>query len=577
MKLHYRVFKAVAALVTVIFVTTATVWSAPQFSLRQLSALERGVQLPGGRVASTDELYGNTQADIDRHRTLIEQERQKRGAETAEDQEFEGEFVRFPEPQPASAQEELINKGRTRQALSKLGIVIAAGGEGSRLLSALKDRIQALVEAGIITAVEAEQLTKVTVPVTPIKGFSTLYIELSIISYICRKYDVDIPVCVVMSPLASNRPSIEGFLSRNNNFGIKKLRTTIQGVNPTYRSDNTEIATRADGNLVFNPNGTGGIVTALAKSGADGRSTIEWFRDKENLGEDGRFLFLNGDNVLTADFIFLVAGAVHAHPEKEYLNFTYRCPLEAKYGVPCELKRGDETSFEVIEFAETVKFKGLREAYLAKRAAGELQANGNMMAFALAGIEEKLSRLPEHVQMDKTSEGVEGKTIKIELFLPDMAGEYATDEVLLVTAEPLPGIKDPDALDAVQKGLIQAWRDMAGNLGIEVEAGGIVEFAPDFDPETVRVGKGVVVRSGARLYIGGGIDYRLEVGNGVKFADGTTIMERNGDVIIEDGVVLSDTHTLQSEIDGQPLYVGLEPSQAVHMRPQPADALLAAI
>ncbi|MFH1848165.1 MAG: hypothetical protein ABH825_02985 [Candidatus Omnitrophota bacterium] len=492
-----KFLKFLSVLISAIFLFSNIAWSAPDPKiissdlLRPLSALDNPVGAEalnalfsdvGTRKARQQELrrLGITEEQISRQLALLNQ-----AAAAEQEVAVESDFERFPEFVPAN--DEIIRAGKTRNALKKLSIVIAAGGEGSRLLDKL-------VESGFLTGEEVRKLTKVTIPLTPVKRFSTLHTQLAVISYICKKYKVDIPVCVAISPLEGNGPLIKKFLEENNDFGIKNLFTALQDVNPTYKTGSDEIATKQDGSPAFNPNGVGGILRALVKDGV-----IEKLR--KILGKDGRFFFLNGDNIIDEDLIYTAAGAPVVNPGRPYINFTYKDPSNTRLGIPCIAKSREDgrEQAEIVEIRERAKVHGLDEACAEAFAKGELQAQGNIVSLSLEGIEAKIATLTEHALLNKDSHGVTGKVRKVEYFLPDMMALYSGDEILLVTVKQFLGIKDPDVRNEVEAQLVQEGIEKAAEVAIKVEDGGVVEFAPDFDPRAFE-SRAITVKANEAVY-----------------------------------------------------------------------------
>ena len=424
----------------------------------------------------------------------------------------------------AASRATLIAAGQSKEALANIGIVVAAGGEGGRLL-------RELVAKGILSDEEADALVKPTIPISSIDGYSPLEIQLRTIAALSKKFGVDIPVCVAISPLDANKPIVEKFLADNDNFGIKNLTTVVQGVNLAYDPVTGEAVVKADGTPVLKPDGQAGYVEAMASG-----PQLKWFRErfKENKATDGHLLLMNGDNIIDSDFLFTIAGAAALNPEKAFIGFAYAFAPDSKYGRFCNVVRDGVTRCEVVEKGEVSKVAGLADACTA---AGKIAGNSNTMLMRLDdAFEERVAKVvaTPHALTDKSAFGkgvlAEGKygekTVdNVEKWITDFPGTYAPEEVATVSVDArYRGIKDSGVRAELQAEIAQDGRraltKRAEELGVAVtfEDDVIVEIVPGTDLSSVTIGTDCIFHKGARVVIGA----NSTIGNGTVFGSGTT-------------------------------------------------------
>ncbi len=533
--------KTLAFLISLIFLTSNILFAAPDFyysrvySLRGLSFLDRKQPQTDGAAILGELSHVNAHNSgimeaheitagcvTDDRALIIAAQKRKTDHKTATIAHVDANSP-FPalvgatsNPQDAPTRERLIAAGQTPEALKNLGIIIGAGGEGGRLLSEL-------VKSKFITEEEMEQLTKPTIPISPIQGYSPLAIQLKIIAYVCKKFKVNIPVCVAMSPLEANQPQLERFLAENNNFGIENLTTIVQNVNATYDPQTGSIKTKADGTPILKPNGIAGIFAAMKAKGKLG-----WFRERFRANEaaDGRLLYLNGDNIIDPELLFMIAGAAAVNRDKAFIGFAYAADVNSSYGRFCNVVRDGVTRCEVVEKAEMDTVMGLEEAC---RSAGTIAGNSNTMLMRLDGrMEERIDRVvaKRHALLGKKAFGKgvvkqgewgEKEVDHVEAWVTDFPGEYQPAEVATVNIDDrYRGIKNAGVRGAIEAEYAQSGRGLlkklaqAHGVAITIEDGAVIEFEPGVDLDTVKLGANCVVRAGARLFINNNADIKAD-------------------------------------------------------------------
>lgn len=129
----------------------------------------------------------------------------------------------------------------------KVGVIITAGGQGSRL---------------------GFELPKAVYPIGPVSEASLLQIHLEKVLATSRRHEVDVPVYIMTSP-ATHDQTVR-FLAEHDNFGLAgdNLVVFCQGTMPAVDQATGKLLLADKGNLFLSPDGHGGTVAALEKSGA---------------------------------------------------------------------------------------------------------------------------------------------------------------------------------------------------------------------------------------------------------------------------------------------------------------------
>jgi len=157
-------------------------------------------------------------------------------------------------------------------SLKDHALIFTAGGEGERLrLSLLKQGIP---------AEELEDFTKATFYLPDFyKKFGTLHINLAVVSSLCNKYNINIPVIVTTGPKGSiTARVIPEILKKYSNFGLKNIRVIEQDERLHLTNDNTIVWQLVDDSVtpVTNPDETGGPLMKLKDRSETGESVLEW-------------------------------------------------------------------------------------------------------------------------------------------------------------------------------------------------------------------------------------------------------------------------------------------------------------
>jgi UDP-N-acetylglucosamine/UDP-N-acetylgalactosamine diphosphorylase len=152
--------------------------------------------------------------------------------------------IRAGDPQFSEAARQ---RGREALAAGEVGVLLVAGGQGSRL---------------------GFEHAKGLYPIGPISEASLLQIHLEKALAATRRYGRPVPVYLMTSPVTHNE-QVE-FLEKHDRFGLKKedLIVFCQGTMPAVDAATGKLLLAAEDSLFLSPDGHGGMVAALAASGA---------------------------------------------------------------------------------------------------------------------------------------------------------------------------------------------------------------------------------------------------------------------------------------------------------------------
>jgi UDP-N-acetylglucosamine/UDP-N-acetylgalactosamine diphosphorylase len=138
-------------------------------------------------------------------------------------------------------------RGIEALANGKIGILLVAGGQGSRL---------------------GFDHPKGLFPIGPVSGASLLQIHFEKAVALARKHSVRVPIYMMTSPVTHEEQA--AFLKEHGRFGVsaEDLRLFCQGTMPAVDAESGRLLLAAKDSLFLSPDGHGGTVAALAASGA---------------------------------------------------------------------------------------------------------------------------------------------------------------------------------------------------------------------------------------------------------------------------------------------------------------------
>ena len=144
------------------------------------------------------------------------------------------------------SKEQAVAAGREALAAGKVGVILVAGGQGSRL---------------------GFDLPKSMYPIGPLSNRTLLQIHIEKIRAVAKRYQVSVPLYLMTSP-ATHQATVE-FLRENDRFGFPEsdLHVFCQGMMPAVDAKTGELLLAEKGKLFQSPDGHGGTLLALEKSG----------------------------------------------------------------------------------------------------------------------------------------------------------------------------------------------------------------------------------------------------------------------------------------------------------------------
>ena len=138
-------------------------------------------------------------------------------------------------------------RGAEALRAGKVGVILTAGGQGSRL---------------------GFDLPKSLFPIGPVSNASLLQIHVEKMRALAKRYGVAVPLYLMTSP-ATHQDTVT-FVEENNYFGLPESDLTIfcQGTMPAVDIESGKLLLADKHQLFLSPNGHGGTVAALHDSGA---------------------------------------------------------------------------------------------------------------------------------------------------------------------------------------------------------------------------------------------------------------------------------------------------------------------
>ena len=161
--------------------------------------------------------------------------------------------LRNPRPSGWSSAEnrfslaEARSRGREALAAGHLGVILVAGGQGTRL---------------------GFDHPKGMFPIGPVSGRTLFQIHIDKILATAQRHGVRIPLYLMTSP-ATHEETLH-FLAAHDRFGMaaEDLRVFCQGTMPAVDAATGQVLLEAPDRLAVSPNGHGGMLAAFAESGA---------------------------------------------------------------------------------------------------------------------------------------------------------------------------------------------------------------------------------------------------------------------------------------------------------------------
>ncbi len=154
--------------------------------------------------------------------------------------------IRLDAQKNATTQEAARIEGETALRAGRVGVIIVAGGQGTRL---------------------GFPRPKGMFPIGPVSGATLFQMLFEKIIAVGRKYGVRVPLYLMTSP-ATHEETLD-FLDVNSRFGLlaEDLHVFCQGTMPAVEIASGKLLLAEKGELSLSPDGHGGTLAGLAKSG----------------------------------------------------------------------------------------------------------------------------------------------------------------------------------------------------------------------------------------------------------------------------------------------------------------------
>lgn len=386
-------------------------------------------------------------------------------------------------------------KGEKLLEDGQVGVVIVAGGQGSRL---------------------GFNGPKGVFPIGAVTGSSLFYFHARKVLSIGRKYGKPVPLLIMTSPEndAATRAHFEG----NKHFGLnpEHVRFFTQGQMPAVDRATGQPLFSNKANLALSPDGHGGALYALSRrEDQDSQSALEW---AERFGVKTLFYFqVDNPLVKIADPAFLGLHA-QAVAEVSFKVVSKQDPAE-KVGVVCQTPDGRKL---VIEYSDLPAH--LAEA---REPSGELAFRAGSIAVHIFQTEflKRLAtgstRLPFHKAIKKVAfwdpqtgqshDPVSPNAVKFEAFIFDTL-PLAERSLIVETDrreefEPLKNASGPDSPATVRAAMTRIAANQLAEAGVQVPVDnrGQPIYAIELDPGFLVDQTHLIARLGPDLKVFGDI------------------------------------------------------------------------
>jgi UDP-N-acetylglucosamine/UDP-N-acetylgalactosamine diphosphorylase len=323
---------------------------------------------------------------------------------------------------------------------------------------------------------------KGTFPITPVKNKTLFQLHAEKTIAASRRYGKGLPWYIMTS--VANHKQTTDFFEENKYFGLPKddVRFFQQDMIPAVDMDGKFILETKD-HIFTNPNGHGGSLLALKKSGAlddmkkRGIEEIFYYQVDNVLATICDPLFIGYHHLAKADMSTKVVSK--AHPE-EKVGIT--AIVNGKLGI---IEYSDLSKEQMHETNKdgSLKFDGgntaihmLRVAFVERMNKGGLRLPYHKAVKHVAGIDAKGKLIPADAK----------NGVKFETFVFDALGEAANSVTMQVKREdefsPVKNAKGEDSPATARKHLIEMWSRWMRAAGMELPKG--ANFAVEISPLT---------------------------------------------------------------------------------------------
>lgn len=379
------------------------------------------------------------------------------------------EVARVPETDSEwSGRRRAIDLGEESLAAGRVAAVLVAGGQGTRL---------------------GFNGPKGTYPIGPVSGASLFQVHAEKLVALGRRHARPIPLYIMTSP--ENHAETVAFFDRNRRFGLDHVRFFTQGQLPAVDRRTGRVLLAAPDRLALSPDGHGGTLAALARTGPDGSPSC--------LAE----MAANGIRTL---FYFQVDNPLVQVCEPDYLGLHRLAESEFSFKVVEKMRPDEKVGLVVLVdgHPRVIEYSDLSPELGEQRSpegglrlwAGSIAIHCLERSF-VERLAEDGGRLPFHHAIKKVkcvddagrlTEPIEPNAVKFETFIFDalpLAQRFAvveTDRAL--EFEPLKNASGPDSPESVRRRMTDQFADWLERAGARVARAddGSVPFGLEISP-----------------------------------------------------------------------------------------------
>lgn len=337
--------------------------------------------------------------------------------------------------------------GRSALAAGRVGVILVAGGQGSRL---------------------GYDGPKGCYPVGPITGAPLFWFHARKVLALEKEYGAEVPFYVMTSPV--NEAATRAFFEKNSYFGLDQSRVRFfsQAVWPALDGDG-RIILDAPGHIFMSPDGHGGMLAALERTGC--------LADMEARGLEAVFYFqVDNPMVDVCDPAFVGA---HLRSGSEY-SVKVCAKRDWKEGLGIVVKRGGRT--EIVEYSDPVFSDELKQERGPDGRLRFLFGSVAIHIFSVAFLRRETDAgLPLHIAFKKVPfcDG-SGATVKpeapnaykFEKFIFDALGDARTAlSVAFDRADEFSPVKNregADSPDTCRRDLSEKWARWLAECGVKI-------------------------------------------------------------------------------------------------------------
>jgi UDP-N-acetylglucosamine/UDP-N-acetylgalactosamine diphosphorylase len=358
--------------------------------------------------------------------------------------------------------------GANALAAGEVGVVIVAGGSGTRL------------------GVEGP---KGTYAIGSVSGASLFQIHAEKIAAMGRRHGKPLPLYIMTSP--ENHEATTRFFAEHDHFGLEHVRFFVQGQLPAVDRDTGKILLAAKGHLALSPDGHGGTLGALAARPSDGGPscldelrargirTLFYFQVDNPLVQIADPAFLGLHRESGAEISFKV---IEKYAPDERVGVVVRVgdsPQVIEYSdLPTELAERREPDGSLALWAGSIAVHILEREFIER-----LVESGGQLPFHRA-----IKKVPFVDDSGRLVQPQEPNAVKFERFIFDALPQarrwtlVETDRA--VEFEPLKNATGPDSPATVRQRMSDLFAGWLESSGVRVPRGkdGSVPFGIEVSP-----------------------------------------------------------------------------------------------